>query len=211
MVDEHANQGTLISSLDEWAAEIFGSGKSERVLRIIEHKLAGNCQNPPECAKEILHDVLINLKDIDIKSIQNPPAYVITAASRLAVKSHQQSWFRKRTWMPEDVVELLMYVLDGSGPQVEQQRVLARIILNEFKRTLSCDEWKLFELYYYQGFTDKEISLVSHTYFERTLSRGAIRQRILRVTEKLRLLVDARKGDLFRDENIAIPCVTAVS
>jgi DNA-directed RNA polymerase specialized sigma24 family protein len=203
MADGNANQ------IDAWAAEIYAAGEVQRILRVIENKLAGKCQNPTECAKEILHDVLINLKDIAIESIQNPSAYVIKAASRLAVKSHQQVWFRKRTWVPDDVVELLMYVLDGSRPQVEQQRVLARIILNEFKLRLSGEEWKIFELYYYQGFTDKEISLVSHTYFQKALSRGAIRQRILRITEKLRLLLDERKRDLINDESISIPCVPA--
>src|SRR5690348_4175506 len=94
----------VTSSLDDWTAQVYGSGEAKRVLRIIENKLARSCQNPAECAKEVLHDVLINLKDIDITSIENPSAYVITAASRLAVKSHQQSWFKKRTWAPEDVV-----------------------------------------------------------------------------------------------------------
>lgn len=211
MVDENAKRASSNSCLDGWVAEVYGPGGAERVLRIIERKLAGNCKNPAECAKEVLHDVLINMKDVDIRSIQNPEAYVVTAASRLAVKSHQHMWFRKRAWVEDDVVELLMYMVDGSRPQVEQQRVLARIILNEFKVVLSVDEWKIFELYYYQGYTDKEISLVSHTHFERTLTRGAIRQRILRITEKLRLLVDTRKGDLFFDESIAVPCITAVS
>jgi DNA-directed RNA polymerase specialized sigma24 family protein len=154
---------------------------------------------------------LINLKDVDINSIENPDAYVITAASRLAVKSHQQLWFQKREWIEDDVIELLMYLVDGRGPNVEQQRILARIILNEFKRVLTVDEWKIFELYYYQGFTDKEISLVSHTHFEKTLTRGAVRQRVLRVAQKLRALVEARKGDLFGGENVVATCVTTVS
>lgn len=209
--------GTIVSEtiprscLDDWVAEVYGPDQAKRILLVIEKKLAGNCKNPNECAKEILHDVLISLKEVDMRPIQSPDAYVITAASRLAVKSHKKRWFQKRTWVEDDVFELLMYVVDGNGPQIEQQRVLARIILNEFKRILTVDEWKIFELYYYQGFTDKEISLVSHTHFEKSLTRGAVRQRVLRVADKLRVLVNTRNGDLFHDENIAAPCATTVS
>lgn len=211
MVHVNESRPDLQSDLDRWVAQISGPGITERVLRAIENKLAGNCKNPIECSREILHDVLLNLKDVDIQTIQSPVAYVITTATRHAVRSHQQMWFLKRTWVEDDVVELLMYVVDGSRPHVEQQRILARIILNEFKRLLTVDEWTIFELYYYQGFTDKEISNVSHTHLEKALSRGAIRQRILRTTEKLRLLVNSRKGDLFRDGDVTAPCVNVLS
>lgn len=184
-IDTGANMGT-------WVNDFFEGDRKDRILKIICARLASCCTNPAACAEEIFHDVLIDLKNIDIRSVDSPEAYFIRSAARLAVRSHRRNWFQNKTGMEEDAVEVLDHMVGGDGPQVEQQRAAARLILIEFKGAITAEEWTIFDLHYYQGFTDVEISRSSEAYFGKKLSRGAVRQRVRRVTDRFREFAASR-------------------